>query len=168
MGKERIGFTNNHDCARCRNGEIVEIAVVFVSHPRSDYLSLRTKEWVCDEHSCMLQDDYGSQLRVERSPKPFVPGWPNKQTKRPRTYCPPEDSKEPEGRGYPTFPPTGHLFHCQRCGRTLEPDQIVWLELDQRTDTYVDPAIVRVPDEQSQGCFPFGADCAALLKAEEA
>ncbi len=46
---------------------------------------------------------------------------------------------------------------CERCGRPLEPDRIVWLELDQRTGKYTD---VEVPEEFSQGAFAFGVDCA--------
>lgn len=46
---------------------------------------------------------------------------------------------------------------CERCGRPLESDRIVWLELDQRTGKYTD---AEVPEEFSQGAFAFGVDCA--------
>jgi hypothetical protein len=48
---------------------------------------------------------------------------------------------------------------CQRCEVEIEPGREVWLELDQRTNTYTDEGTV--PEEHSQGGFPFGADCAA-------
>jgi hypothetical protein len=46
---------------------------------------------------------------------------------------------------------------CERCQEILKPGNEVWLELDQRTNTYTD---LEVPQEHSQGGFPFGADCA--------
>lgn len=48
--------------------------------------------------------------------------------------------------------------HCQRCGEELHPDREVWLELDQRTQTYTNEGAV--PPEYSQGGFPFGSACA--------
>ncbi len=44
---------------------------------------------------------------------------------------------------------------CTRCNATLE--NVVWLEFDQRTNTYTNQEI---PDEFNQGAFPFGKDCA--------
>lgn len=155
MGKVQVAYSHNHDCAQCRSGEIVEPAVVRVSHPNPDHPGLTIREWVCDEHFCMLNDDYGSQLHVV--PPPIVA--PKQKSARKAPFTLEYDPGVPASKAQP--------FRCQRCGRRLDPDQIVWLEMDQRTDTYVDPAIVRVPDEQSQGCFPFGADCATILAAEE-
>lgn len=47
---------------------------------------------------------------------------------------------------------------CTRCGRELDPNATVWLELDQRTNTYHD--FGDVPEARSQGWFEFGVDCA--------
>jgi len=48
---------------------------------------------------------------------------------------------------------------CESCHRLLDPKLAVWLELDQRDNTWHgegDP----VPAEHTQGGFPFGASCA--------
>ena len=55
------------------------------------------------------------------------------------------------------------LVFCERCKSKLNPDKAVWLELDQRTGTYTDQP---VPEEYSQGGFPFGADCARFALTE--
>lgn len=52
------------------------------------------------------------------------------------------------------------LHHCARCGRELEPGRLVWLELSTKTGRYTDPDRVRIPEDESQGLFPFGKDCA--------
>lgn len=53
---------------------------------------------------------------------------------------------------------------CQRCGEQVDPDKAVWLELNWNTQEW--SAEGSVPEEESQGCFPFGAACArAVLKA---
>lgn len=57
------------------------------------------------------------------------------------------------------------LLFCEHCKAKLNPDKAVWLELDQRTGTYTDQP---VPEEFSQGGFPFGADCAKNMLAEHA
>lgn len=49
---------------------------------------------------------------------------------------------------------------CSECGKSLNMERAVWLELDQRTDRFVDPNVVTVPPDKSQGCFAFGAACA--------
>lgn len=49
--------------------------------------------------------------------------------------------------------------YCTCCERPLEGRAIRMLELDQRTDTYHD--FRDVPDNKSQGWFPFGLKCAA-------
>lgn len=49
---------------------------------------------------------------------------------------------------------------CEHCGEELHPNREVWLELDQRTNKYVDPNKVNVPTKYSQGGFPFGKACA--------
>jgi hypothetical protein len=60
------------------------------------------------------------------------------------------------------------LVFCERCKAKLAEHRngeynIVWLVLDQRTGTYTDKEI---PDEFSQGAFPFGRDCAKVVLAE--
>ncbi len=47
--------------------------------------------------------------------------------------------------------------YCTCCGRGLV-NMVAWLELDQRTQTYHD--FGGVPDDRSQGWFPFGLTCA--------
>lgn len=47
---------------------------------------------------------------------------------------------------------------CTCCGRLLVGHAIRMLELDQRIDAYHD--LGGVPDDKSQGCFPFGLTCA--------
>jgi hypothetical protein len=47
--------------------------------------------------------------------------------------------------------------YCTCCGRELK-RKFRWLELDQRTDTYHDAG--DVPQDRSQGWFPFGLACA--------
>jgi hypothetical protein len=51
-------------------------------------------------------------------------------------------------------------YFCERCGRELQPDQVIWLEFDQRTHTYHDKG--GIPVDKSQGGFPFGKRCAEL------
>jgi hypothetical protein len=51
---------------------------------------------------------------------------------------------------------------CECCGKKLDDAKIVWLELDTRTDEYTSDA---VPEEYSQGAFPFGAGCAKKADA---
>ncbi len=52
---------------------------------------------------------------------------------------------------------------CTRCGEKLDPEKMVWLELDQRTDTYHDEG--GIPDDRNQGGFTFGAACAKRERA---
>jgi len=47
---------------------------------------------------------------------------------------------------------------CEKCGAVLLPGREVWLELDSTTGKWWPEGAV--PDERSQGCFAFGADCA--------
>lgn len=52
--------------------------------------------------------------------------------------------------------------YCERCGKLL--DNVIWLELDMETGKYHEDGFVA--EDKSQGCFPFGPDCAAaVLKA---
>lgn len=49
------------------------------------------------------------------------------------------------------------IQHCQRCGETLKPQRIVWLELSITDGNYYE----ELPDgHESQGGFPFGSTCA--------
>lgn len=45
---------------------------------------------------------------------------------------------------------------CERCGAMLC-GEAVWLELNTVTGRYSKGP---VPEDESQGCFPFGRDCA--------
>lgn len=47
---------------------------------------------------------------------------------------------------------------CERCGEPLRPESEVWLELNWRTNKF--SKVGTVPEEESQGCFVFGPDCA--------
>lgn len=55
--------------------------------------------------------------------------------------------------------------YCTCCGRDLSGGAIRMLELDQRSDTYHD--FGDVPNDKSQGWFPFGLGCARKLIAKE-
>lgn len=50
------------------------------------------------------------------------------------------------------------MFLCHRCNAKLNPKRMVWLELNNRTGEWKPEG--EVPAEDSQGCFPFGKDCA--------
>lgn len=53
---------------------------------------------------------------------------------------------------------------CERCAQPLDPAKSVWLELNCITGLFSKPGTV--PEEESQGGFEFGPDCAkAVLKA---
>ncbi len=52
-----------------------------------------------------------------------------------------------------------HEF-CEKCGAELNPSRVKWLELDTRTNVFTDPDKVEIPEEHSQGGFPFGIACA--------
>jgi hypothetical protein len=47
---------------------------------------------------------------------------------------------------------------CTCCGEPIKPGREMMLELDQRTNTYHNTG--GVPEEDSQGWFPFGKTCA--------
>lgn len=55
---------------------------------------------------------------------------------------------------------------CTCCKRDLSGGAVRMLELDQRSDTYHD--FGDVPEDRSQGWFPFGLTCARKLVAKEA
>lgn len=54
---------------------------------------------------------------------------------------------------------------CTCCKRDLSGHALRMLELDQRSGTYHD--IGDVPEDRSQGWFPFGLTCARKLVAKE-
>ena len=58
--------------------------------------------------------------------------------------------------------------HCEHCKRELAPGAEVWLELHCTTGEWALPGSQEWSDgEESQGCFPFGPDCAdAILKGK--
>lgn len=55
-------------------------------------------------------------------------------------------------------------IHCSRCGNKVDPRKVVHLELDQRINAYHD--FGGVPEEDSQGGFEFGQDCAVIARQE--
>ena len=55
-------------------------------------------------------------------------------------------------------------FFCTRCGERLDPEKMVWLELDQRSGTYHDSG--EIPADQNQGGFTFGSACAKRQRKE--
>jgi hypothetical protein len=57
--------------------------------------------------------------------------------------------------------------HCACCGKKLNPNACIMLELDQRINEYHSQG--GVPESQSQGWFEFGSTCAtkANLRAME-
>ena len=54
---------------------------------------------------------------------------------------------------------------CSNCKRLLDPTHIVHLELDERRNLWIDPLQEYIEEEDSRGCFPFGADCAKTILA---
>lgn len=55
--------------------------------------------------------------------------------------------------------------YCTCCERDLTGHAVRMLELDQRTQTYHD--FQDVPEDRSQGWFPFGLTCARKAVAKE-
>lgn len=57
-----------------------------------------------------------------------------------------------------------NAIHCQHCGRELNEEKAVMLELNNKDNNYYE----FVPAEDSQGGFWFGCDCAKkiLLRKE--
>lgn len=48
--------------------------------------------------------------------------------------------------------------YCEHCDRKLNPAKIAWLELNNVTNRYHPEGVV--PEDDSQGMFPFGTTCA--------
>ena len=60
-------------------------------------------------------------------------------------------------------------YYCERCGRKLDPDKVVWLSHRTSTGTYHDPSEGPIlPPEDDQGAFPFGSLCAQRAIGESA
>lgn len=57
------------------------------------------------------------------------------------------------------------MTQCDCCGKPLAWGRTVWLEFDRRIDSFHDYEL-GVPEDQSQGWFPFGPSCAARLLRE--
>ena len=63
-------------------------------------------------------------------------------------------SKYPMYEGYET---------CERCHKPVDKDAAVWFELNSSTGEWLTPGAV--PENDSQGCFAFGVDCAKAVRA---
>lgn len=53
---------------------------------------------------------------------------------------------------------------CERCHRPVEKDNAVWFELNCKTGRYEEPGTV--PEDESQGGFAFGPDCAEVVRKD--
>ena len=64
---------------------------------------------------------------------------------------------------------SGEYDDCEHCGRELKEGRAVWMELNCYTGMFAGPNDQSWPDEESQGCFPFGKACAStvLLRQKE-
>jgi hypothetical protein len=51
-------------------------------------------------------------------------------------------------------------LHCERCGASLNPDNVTWLSLRTSDNGWLPPGTLAEHDPDNQGCFPFGSDCA--------
>lgn len=55
---------------------------------------------------------------------------------------------------------------CERCTQPIDPDDAVWLDLNNRTQQYSREDVV--PASDSQGAFAFGSACAKKALKEGA
>jgi hypothetical protein len=55
--------------------------------------------------------------------------------------------------------------YCERCGEKLNPKNLTYLELSTETGLFTDPDLVTLPENESQGGFTFGKDCAKAVLA---
>lgn len=60
---------------------------------------------------------------------------------------------------YPTY---DGFETCERCHLKVEKEKAVWFELNTATGEYCKPGTV--PEDESQGCFAFGPDCAKAVR----
>ena len=58
---------------------------------------------------------------------------------------------------------TAETVLCERCGKKIDEDNLIWLELSFKTGRYSPEGATGLPATESQGYFPFGADCAAAV-----
>ena len=63
--------------------------------------------------------------------------------------------------------PANEILYCEHCGKKLNPERTVWLELNCLTLKYTDPNISPLPDDVSQGIFPIGTSCAKKLLKDD-
>jgi len=61
----------------------------------------------------------------------------------------------------PPAVPRPSTYYCTRCSEKLDPERVVWLELNVNTTLYSEEGMV--PEGESQGAFPFGAACAKTV-----
>ena len=57
-----------------------------------------------------------------------------------------------------------YTYYCYKCGRELKESEIVWLELNAETGEFMPAGSEALPEDISQGCFPFGKSCGAIKK----
>ena len=55
---------------------------------------------------------------------------------------------------------------CQHCDKELHENRMEWLELSFKTGRWYKPG--SCPEDESQGCFPFGRACAKTVLADQA
>jgi hypothetical protein len=60
---------------------------------------------------------------------------------------------------------TRYRQHCERCGTYLHKGRMTWLELSFKTGRWYQ--LGECPEDESQGCFPFGKACAKTVMAEQ-
>jgi hypothetical protein len=53
---------------------------------------------------------------------------------------------------------------CERCHKPVEKEKAIWFELNTYTGSYYEPGTV--PEDESQGCFAFGPDCAKAVRKD--
>lgn len=54
--------------------------------------------------------------------------------------------------------------YCYKCRKLLNPKKIVWLELNMKTNIFSSELC---PENESQGMFPFGPDCAKKVDGKK-
>ena len=61
-----------------------------------------------------------------------------------------------------TYPCYENQETCERCHKPVEKEKAVWFELNKSTGEYCEPG--SVPEDESQGGFAFGPDCAKAVQ----
>ena len=62
------------------------------------------------------------------------------------------------------FPQYANRETCERCHKPVEKAKAVFFELNSSTNEYCKPGTV--PEDDSQGCFAFGPDCAKAVEKD--